>query len=172
MSRDWTADDIARQTDAAKSLLAELAADGLTDDEELTHDMIEGETSFFEAVDKALSEIDECDIMIEGLAAKIKQLTSRKKRNEDRAKKLRGLIDQAFQMAQLKRHKFERATITTKNVPPSLIVTDEADIPSKYFDDQPPKLNKKRLFDDVKSGISIPGASQTNGGTTIQIRKD
>lgn len=172
MSRDWTADDIARQTSAAQSLLAELKAEGFGDDEELLVDSIEGETSFFEAIDKALAEIDECDIMVAGLDAKVKQFTSRKKRAEDRSAKLRGMIDQAFQMADLKRHRFERATISTKNVPPKLVVTDEAIIPSKFFTPQPPKLDKKALFDAIKAGEDIPGAHKSNGGTTIQIRKD
>lgn len=169
MSKDWTKEEIARQVTAAKSLLEELS---LGEDEDAKHDLVEGETMFFEAIERALNEIDECDVMIVGLDEKIKQFQSRKKRAGDRAERLRGMIDQAFHMAEINSHKFARATISIKRVPPKLVVTDEAALPSKFYAPQPPKLDKKALFDAIKAGEEIPGAHKSNGGSTIQIRKD
>lgn len=158
-----------RQAVAAAELLAALGDDAHDDD--LAHDMIEGETDFFEAVERALSEIDECEIMQAGIKDMQKRLSDRLARVSGRADRLRGLIDQAFQMAEIKSHKFASATISTKAVPRKLIVTDESQIPARFYEPQPPKLDRKALLDAMKAGKGVPGADMSNGGTTIQIRR-
>lgn len=164
--RDITREQLQRNAIAAAELIAELNCD----DETLNSDMIEGETDFFEAVERALNEIGECEIMIAGIADAAKRLSDRTTRAKSRADRLRGLIDQAFQMAEIKNHTFPTATITTKRVPPKLIVIDEAVIPSRFFAPQPPKLDKAALKTAAQSG-PITGAEMSNGGTTIQIRR-
>lgn len=164
--KDFTQESLERQSVAAKSLI-----DGLqSDDETLNINMIEGETDFFEAVEKALEEIQECEILQAGVAEMTARLSERANRAKKRAEKLRGLIDQAFQMAEIKSHVFSCATITTKKVPAKLIITDEASIPARFFVPQPPKLDKKALTDAAKAE-PVPGAEMSNGGTTIQIRR-
>lgn len=166
MARDFTREEIERQAIAAKSLIAEISSD----DDELNHDMVEGETNLFEAIERALEEIQECEVIIAGVADMAKRLSDRKTRATKRAERLRGLIDQAFQMAELKSHVFPCATITTKAVPPKVIVSEESEIPSEFFKPQPPKLDMAALKDALKSG-PVAGASLSNGGTTIQIRR-
>lgn len=163
---DELRDNLTKQAVAAANLIRDIASD----DAQLSHDMVEGETTFFEAVEAALAEIDECDVMAEGLKAHIKKLQDRLSRIEGRSDRLRGLIDQAFQMADVQTHKFTTATISTKRIPPKLIVNDEASIPSQFWEPQPPKLDKKALADAVKNG-GVQGASMSNGGVTIQIRR-
>jgi len=160
---------LSKQAVAAAELLAALGDDA--QDEELAHDMIEGETDFFEAVERVLSEIDECEIMQAGIKDMQKRLSDRLARVSGRADRLRGLIDQAFQMAEIKSHKFASATISTKAVPRKLIVTDESQIPARFYEPQPPKLDRKALLDAIKAGEAVPGADMSNGGTTIQIRR-
>jgi len=58
-----------------------------------------------------------------------------------------------------------------KAVPQKLIVTDESQIPTRFFKPQPPKLDRKELLDALKIGETVPGADMSNGGTTIQIRR-
>ena len=159
---------LSRQSVAAAELIAALGNDA--DDETLVHDMVEGETDFFEAVERALDEIGECEIVAAGVKDMQKKLSDRLTRTENRAARLRGLIDQAFQMAEVTSHKFPTATISTKKIPQKMIVVDEAAIPSEYFAPQPPKLDRKALTDAVKAG-TVPGAELSNGGTTIQIRR-
>ena len=164
--RDKTADDLNRHAVAAASLVAALNED----DETLNHDMIEGETDFFEAIEAALEEIGECEIKVAGIADMVKRLTDRSNRANKRAEKLRGLIDQAMQMADVKSHAFPTATISTKLLPAKVIIHEEADIPASFFEPQPPKLNKAELLKALKDG-PVAGASLSNGGTTIQIRR-
>lgn len=159
---------LSRQAVAAAELIKALGEHA--DDAELVHDTVEGETDFFEAVERALDEIAECEIMSAGITEMQKKLSDRLARTKGRADRLRGLIDQAFQMAEVSGHKFATATISTKALPPKLIVTDESIIPSEFFEPQPPKLNRKALLDALGSA-RVPGAELSNGGTTIQIRR-
>lgn len=167
--KDYKDHGINRQAVAAAELIRALGEEA--EDETLVHDAVEGETDFFEAVDRALAEIGECEIVAAGIADMQKRLSDRLTRTNNRAEKLRGLIDQAFQMAEIKSHKFATATITTKAIPRKLIITDESQIPTRFFKPQPPKLDRKELLDALKSGEAIPGADMSNGGTTIQIRR-
>lgn len=167
--KDYRDHGINRQAVAAAELIRALGEDA--EDETLIHDTVEGETGFFEAVERALNEIGECEIVAAGIADMQKRLSDRLTRTNNRAKKLRGLIDQAFQMAEIKSHKFATATIASKSIPRKPIVSDESQIPTRFFKPQPPKLDRKELLDALKSGEVIPGADMSNGGTTIQIRR-
>lgn len=158
---------ISKNIMAARGVLQELKGD----DAELNHDMIEGETDLFEAIQSALDEIAECEIVKAGCDAMIEKMKTRIERANRRSGRLRGAIDQAFQIAEVKSHKFPTATITTKAIPRKPIIQDESAIPSKFFEPQPPKLDKKALNDAAKGGEDIPGVTMSNGGTTIQIRR-
>ncbi|MGB0299266.1 MAG: siphovirus Gp157 family protein, partial [Paracoccaceae bacterium] len=149
---------------------ADLVRELTGDDARLAHDLVEGETDFFEAVEAALSEIDECDILIAGLKDHEATLKARRSSIEKRRDRLRGLIDQAFQMASIESHRFATATITTKAVPPKVVILDESEIPARFFTPQPPKLDRSALLAAAKIE-AVPGAQLSNGGTTIQIRR-
>ena len=166
--KDYQDHGIARQAIAAAELVRALGEDA--EDAALSHDMVEGETDFFEAVEKALDEIGECEIIAAGIKDMQSRLSQRLSRTNLRAERLRGLIDQAFQMARISAHKFPTATVATKRVPPKLVITDEAAIPTKFYAPQPPKLDKRALLEAVKSG-PVEGAQLSNGGTTILIRR-
>lgn len=167
MTYDATKSALNKQAMAAANLLRELASD----DDELNHDAVEGETDFFEAVQAALDEIDECEVLANGLDAKIAQLQTRFARITSRAETIRGLIEQAFAVAEIKSHVFPNATITQKSIAPRLIVSDESQIPSKFYKPQPPKLDRKALLAAVKEG-PVDGVELSNGGQTIQIRRN
>lgn len=157
---------LSRQSIAAAELIRALG----DDDEDLIHDTVEGETDFFECVEKVLSEISECEILAAGINDMQKKLSDRLQRVGGREARLRGLLDQAFQLAEIQSHTFPSATISMKRVPPKLIIKDEASIPSTFYEPQPPKLDKAALLKAAKNG-PIAGAEMSNGGTTIQIRR-
>ena len=167
MSRDITSDNLHRQAEAARNLILSLASD----DEELNHDMIEGETSFLEAIDAAIAEIDECDILIAGCKAKEAEIAERRKRAERRTERVRTLIEQAILTAEIRTVKVATATLTVKEVPPKYMVEDESKIPTKFWKQPDPVLDRAALGKAFKDGDAIPGVGQTNGGTSLQIRR-
>ena len=164
---DPIADKIRREATAARDLMQALAEY----DEETRHDMAEGETSLFEAIDAALDEIDQCAEIEAGCAAQIDAYKARLDKFKTRAERLRGMIEQAMVVADVPSIRRPRATLTVKAVKPAPIVSDEAAIPSRFWKPQPPKLDKAAINQAVKDGETVAGVTMTNGGTTLQIRR-
>jgi len=167
MKHDRTASNLSRQADAARDLIAALGED----DEALTHDMVEGETGLFEAVEAAIAEIDECAATIDGCKAREKVFADRRKRAENRKERLRGLIEQALTVADLPSMKLATATLSVRDVKPAPIVSDEASIPTEFWKAQDPKLDLTAIREAVSNGKTIPGVTMTNGTTSLQIRR-
>ena len=159
-------DDLRRETDAARDLLEQLR----TDDAELAHDMVEGETSLFEAIGAALDEIDQCEIIAAGCKVKAEQIAARKHRAEARADRLRSLIEQAMVRTDLGTARLPTATLTVKATGPKAIISDESLIPSDFWEPQPPKLNRRALNEAAKRG-PVPGVDMSNGSVSLQIRR-
>ena len=61
-------------------------------------------------------------------------------------------------------------TVSLRPVPPSLVVTDEAEIPEEYWLPQPPKLDRLGLLATLKRGKTAPGATLNNPQMTISVR--
>jgi len=163
---DPTARNLEREAQAAMALVQHMQSD----DAELVHDMVEGETSLLEAITAALEEMRECEVVETGVAAVIDRLSKRRARVKARAAKLRGLIQQAMSVAEIPTLPLECETLTIKTLPPKAMVSDEASIPAKFWEAQPPKLDRAALLTALKTG-EVPGATLSNGGETLQIRK-
>lgn len=165
--KDRVAVDVQKSAQAAASLVAELAAD----DEALRHDMVEGETDLFEAIDVALSEMDECDLVSAGCKDREDAFAERRRKAEARKERLRGLVEQAMLVSDLRSIKLASATLTVKTVPPKPIYDDEAAIPSEFWRQADPVLDKKAIAAAINDGRIIPGVTMTNGSTSLQIRR-
>jgi len=166
-TKDIIARDLVREASAARDLIAALQSD----DEVLNTDMVEGETSLFEAIEAALSEIDECDVMVSGLATKIGEFSDRKRRVDARIEKLRGLMEQAMVVGGLPTVKLATATVTVKEVAAKGIITDEAAIPAEFWKQPDPVLDRAAIQRAFKDGVAIPGVVASNKSTSIQIRR-
>lgn len=161
------------QTEAAKKLMSSLHAQDAADDAELVADSLEGETNLLEALDAALSEIDECEILMAGLDAKITAFDARRKQQKDRAERIRALIEQALVVTEQSSMKLASATISLSKRAPQLVVTSEADIPTRFWVEQErpaPKLDRKALAEALKAE-TIPGASLDNGTVSLTVRR-
>lgn len=162
------------QMEAAKRLLANLKEQGSDDDAELVADMIEGETNLVEAIDKAIAEIDECEILIVGLKAKEATFEARRKSVENRAERIRALIEQALVATDQQSMKLPSATLSLAKRAPNVVLLNEADIPSRFWieQDRPaPKLDKKALAEALRSKEIIPGATLDNGTISLSVRR-
>lgn len=158
------------ESEAARALLHNLRSVLSEDDEDLIHDTVEGETDLMETIDAALMRLQELDAMGAAIKAQTSALKERGDRFKNQAELIRAALSSALGMAQLRKVERALATVSLRAVPPSLVVTEEADIPSQYFEPQPPKLDKKAVLDALKSGEKVPGAELSNGGETISIR--
>ena len=188
---------IRRETEAAKVLLTGLRETIGDEDMALLADTLEGETNLFEAIDTALAEIDETEVLISGLKEKETQFTSRRRAMEERLKRFRALIEQAMAVTDQTKLRRPAATLTLRTLPADVVVVQESEIPSEFFVPQPPpppKLDKAALRNALKARHAqmeavaaipdpearqaalapfpeIPGAILNNGSFSLQIRR-
>lgn len=158
------AEDVAREINA---LLVEYPQ--LADDEELFRDTLEGNTRFNEIMDRLLQEMRDSETMAEAVGQRIGKLRERLTRLTHRTQFYRGLMHRLLSLTGLKSVALPEANISVINSPDKVIVTDEAAIPDAFMKITK-EPNKTAIKNAIKSGQYIPGATLSNGGTTIQVR--
>jgi hypothetical protein len=156
------------EAEAARTLMLNVK-DVIGDDEGAIADAIEGETSLREAIADVLERIADLETHEEAIAMRLNALKERKSRFSAQAGRMRTALAVAMATAGLRKLELPEATVSLRAAPPSVVMTEEADIPSTFWKPQPPKLDKTALLMALKSG-PVPGASLSNGGETISIR--
>jgi hypothetical protein len=158
------AEDVAREINA---LLAEFPQ--LADDEELFRDTLEGNTRFNEIMDRLLQEMRDNETLAEATAQRIGKLRERQTRLTHRVQFFRGLMHRLLTLTGLKSVALAEAKVSVINSPDKVIITDEAAIPDQYqvIKKEP---NKTAIKNAIKNGQFVPGATLSNGGTSIAIR--
>lgn len=141
------------------------------DDPKLVLDMIEGETNLAEACVVVLEETYEDEILIAGLDAHIKEMQTRKGRMEKSVETRRTIILAAMDRAGIPTIKSALGTMSVRPTAPKTIISDETQIPAKFWKPSDPALDRKALGDALKAGETVPGAALSNGGVTLSIRK-
>lgn len=163
------AHDLKTETHAARSLLLSIR-DVVDGDEEATSDAIEGETDLFEAIHAALMRLAELDAYAEGIKIHMSTMKARAERFDAQADKIRAAITHAMETVGVKKIERDIATVSLRSSPPKVVVTSEADIPSSYWKEPPPVIDKKAILDALKAKQAVPGAQLSNQSTTVQIR--
>lgn len=185
-----------KQIEAAK-LLREQMADLCAGDPDFMRDMIEGETSLHECIGVLAAAVREEEAICDGITALIGKLQGRRDQVERRADLKRALIATGMSVAGLKSLDTPAGAVTVKAVPPKALVTEESDIPARFWKSAAPTLDRKALAAALKAREAaitcidkdlpqeqraaaleavdvqlpaIPGATLSNGGETIQIR--
>lgn len=161
--------DLRIEAEAAAALLANLN-DILGDDETDVRDAVEGQTNLLEAIGKAVARLGEIAAHVDGLSAHVASLRDRKDRLEKQAENLRTAIAVAMDTATLRRIELPIATVSLKATPPKPDIVSEADIPSKFWKQPAPTLDKRAVLEALKAKEAVPGAVLSNGGMTIQVR--
>lgn len=158
------AEDVVREINA---LLAEYPQ--LAEDEELFRDTLEGNTRFNEIMDRLLQETRDNEALAEAASQRIGKIRERQTRLTHRAQFYRGLMLRLLSLTGIKSIALAEAKISVVNSPEKVIVTDESAIPDAFMKITK-EPNKTAIKNALKSGTIIPGATLSNGGTTIQLR--
>lgn len=178
MQEDQSMTAAARKSVTVKAIAAELnraveirrALAEHEDDPQLILDTIEGETDLAEACCVVYEETLEDETLLAGLEATIKTLQERKSRVERSIDTRRNIILMAMDKAGLQTIKGPLATLSMRETPPKVQITDEAKIPSRFWVPADPKLDRKALADALKANQAVEGASLSNGGISLSIR--
>ncbi len=162
--------DLQREMEAAKIIRAQLEQLG-ADDEDLARDMIEGETDLVEIVGAIAAHEGEDKSLLEGIKHFKDELDARAKRIGARIESRRALLGSALEIAGRQSIETPTGTVSLIKVAPKAIVTDESEIPTRFWKAAAPSLDKKALNDALKSGEEIPGATLSNGGISVAIKR-
>lgn len=158
-----------RETEAARILREQLAdlADG---DEAAIRDTIEGETNLHELIAKVIEDVAADEASVAGIAGHIETMEARKARLKKRIEFRRSAVLNAMAIGEVKKIELPIATVSRQAVAPSVVITDEAQIPSEFWKRADPKLDKTAIKAALKDKREIPGATLSNGGETLAIR--
>lgn len=166
----------AQAVTALKETLAALALgagiEGLTEDTQLLLDSVEGETDFYEAVDRILERIADDNAMVAAVKEQEGNLKARRERFAKRAETNKALIEQAFLIADLPKVERPLGTLYLSNRAPKVVIETESEIPTQYWKPADPTLDQKLLGDDLKAKrdgleaiIALPPGAR---GETVQ----
>ena len=161
--------DLAKEAAAAAALKEALKLE--TDDSEAIRDTIEGETNLHDAIAAVMDDIREDEILVAGIESMAKTLDERKRRLEDRIAWRRAAVERAMAIGELPTLTLPDCTVSLKQSPQQLTITDEAQLPAKFWKPQDPTLDKKALKDALKAGDTIAGATLSNGGQQLSVRR-
>lgn len=157
----------------------------LEGDERAWLDTLAGETSIEEAAAKLIDRALECKSMTAAIKQRADDLSARKKRLEEQEKSLRGAALILLQEAGVKKLELPEATLSVRDLPPRLIVTDESKLPAACFE-----TVQKIVMDKVKAELeafeadkaqramtdpavlaeTFPGVEWSNGGASLTVR--
>lgn len=157
------------ETEAAQRLREKLTA-AYGDDADLIRDMVEGETSLHEAIAKAALELAAVEGQKDGIEIAIAKLKERLTRYCNKAIGIREAIQAAMETAELTSIKTPAATLSMRASPPRVEVIDPALIPSVFFVQPAPALDKNAVKAALKDGETIPGCLLSNQPPALSAR--
>lgn len=105
----------------------------------------------------------------EAIKTEEERLRQRRQTLENRTDSLKRYLYDNMNVLGLDKVKGELFTVAIQKSPPSLDIPDESVIPAEYFIPVDPKLDRKRLLEDIKAGAVIEGA-EIKQGTHLRIR--
>jgi hypothetical protein len=139
-------------------------------DEQTILDTLEGLSGLPEALAAVVRSYLDDLALVAALGMRIGDMQERMHRIEYRAEKKRAIVTSIMERADIKKLAEPDFTASLRAVPPSLLVTDEQQIPEPFWKLQPPKLDKRGLIAALTAGQSVSGAQLGNGGTTLTVR--
>lgn len=144
--------------------------DDVDGDEQLKQDMIEGSTNFLEAVDQAASRLQELRVYLDALKSAREEMDARIERFKAQEERIRAALLVGLGAVDMKKCERPIATISVRAGSPQVVIRDENKVPTSYYVEQAPKLDKKKVNEDVKAGVKVPGTELVTGDPAVSIR--
>lgn len=143
----------------------------LKEDQDALLDTLEGLSDFNDYLIE-IFESSRTDLFsVEAIGYRITELKERQERLLAREKAKRSLIGWAMGEAGLKKIEAPSVTLSLRNVPPSVQITDEALIPPSLVKVKEVRSpDKAAIKERLEAGDVIPGAELSNGSVTLSAR--
>lgn len=133
-------------------------------DEETIQDTIEStglKDDFRNKIDGYLYVIDDLEASNDRIKNEEKRLAERRRMQEKNIRKMKDMLTDTMQLLDIQKERTDRYTVWVQNNPVKLNIEDEQFIPKEFYEEQQPKLNRKKLTEYIKEGKEIKGVELT-----------
>ncbi len=139
-------------------------------DEQTLADTVEGLTDLHEIITAIIRSALTDEALVTGLKCRIADMQGRLDRLQDRASKRRQIAKDVMVELDLKKITAPDFTVSIRPGMPSLLVIDEAAVPSIYWQPSEPRLNRQKLASELKDGAEITGVTLSNPEPVLSVR--
>ena len=139
-------------------------------DEQTLADTVEGLTDLHEIVTAIIRSALADEALATGLKSRIADMQERLDRLQDRASKRRQIAKDVMVDLDIKKITAPDFTVSIRPGMPSLLVLDEAAVPSIYWQPVAPRLNRQELLSELKEGADIEGVTLSNTEPVLSVR--
>ena len=147
-----------------------ILAEDPTIDEQTLADTVEGLTDLHEIVTAIIRSALSDEALASGLKGRIADMQERLDRLQDRASKRRQIAKDVMVELDLKKIAAPDFSVSIRPGLPSLMVIDEAAVPSIYWQPGAPRLKRQELLTELKDGAEIGGVTLSNPEPVLSVR--
>lgn len=140
------------------------------EDASFISDVLEGETDFHAVMLRLLEAEAQAVADEAAIATRIKQLSDRKARVQQRQERSRDAMMALMTAAGLRKHATAFGTVSITPKRPSVVITDASRLPARCTRTKV-EPDKSVIMECIKAGEDVPGAELSNGGETLTIRR-
>jgi len=105
-----------------------------------------------------------------GLKTRVAEMEGRLARLQERARRRRQIVKDTMVEVDLKKLTAPDFTAAIRAGMPSLLVFDEAAVPSIYWEPREPRLDRQGILADLKQGTEIKGVTLSNPEPVLSVR--
>ena len=138
-------------------------------DEQTLADTVEGLTDLHEIVTAIIRSALADEALATGLKGRIAEMQDRLDRLQDRASKRRQIAKDVMVELDLKKITAPDFSVSIRPGLPSLMVIDEAAVPSIYWQPSAPRLKRQELLTELKDGAEIGGVTLSNPEPVLSV---
>ena len=139
-------------------------------DEQTLSDTVEGLTDLHEIVTAIIRSALLDEALASGLKGRITEMQDRLDRLQDRASKRRQIAKDVMVELELKKITAPDFSVSIRPGLPSLMVINEAAVPSIYWQPAAPRLKRQELLTELKGGAEIDGVALSNPEPVLSVR--
>jgi Siphovirus Gp157 len=139
-------------------------------DDQTLADTVEGLTDLHEIVTAIIRPALTDEALAAGLKGRMGDMQGRLDRLQDRAAKRRQIAKDVMVELDLKKISAPDFSVSIRPGLPSLMVIDEAAVPSIYWQPSAPRLKRQELLSELKDGADIEGVALSNPEPVLSVR--
>jgi len=139
-------------------------------DEQTLADTVEGLTDLHEIVAAIVRAALADEALAAGLKGRIAEMQDRLARLQDCASKRRQIAKDVMLELEIRKIIAPDFTVSIRPGMPSLLVLDEAAVPSIYWQPVAPRLDRQGLLNELKDGADIKGVTLSNPEPVLSVR--